>query len=184
MKHLKLFNNRNEYDNYIGGNDVILPNISYCKTEEKVCIKSEFTLTINFSMEEDIGITPPPSFVRKYKNGSTYTVTPPAIEGHTPSIESVTGTMPPNDLVIDVVYSRNTYTIQVQYLYLNGSNAFPPQTFSFKYKDEYHIVPPQLTGFRVNPSEFRGTMQASNIIGKRFFYSANDIDPEDPDTPL
>ena len=123
--------------------------------------------------------------MQKYINGATYRINSPIVEGCTPSESIITGTMPAHDLTINVVYSRNTYTILVRYLYLNNSNAFPPQTFSFKYKDEYHIVPPQLTGFSVNPSEFRGTMPATNTKTMTFWYLADDIvNPDDPDTPI
>ena len=44
-KYLKKFNTHSEYETYIGGQDVILPNVSYCKDNNEVHCNS-FSLSV------------------------------------------------------------------------------------------------------------------------------------------
>ena len=68
-----------------------------------------YTLTINYLYEN--GSTAAPSYTARVNYGDTYSVTSPNVQGHSPSRQTVSGTMGATNMSVDVVYSANTYTV-------------------------------------------------------------------------
>jgi uncharacterized repeat protein (TIGR02543 family) len=68
--------------------------------------KNKYTLTINYKYED--GTKAFTSKTYQITNGSTYSYASPAKNGYKASIETVTGTMPTNNLTVDVVYKAYT----------------------------------------------------------------------------
>jgi len=119
---------------------------------------------------------------KKYINGATYRITNPKVEGCTPSETIVTGTMPAHDLTVNVVYSRNTYTLTVNYWYNDGSQALPQQVFEYKYKEPYNIIPPEIPNYVPQPSSVSGNMPARDFPTNFIYVPYGGI--VDPETPL
>ena len=68
-----------------------------------------YTSTINYLYEN--GSTAAPSYTARVNYGDTYSVTSPNVQGHSPSRQTVSGTMGATNMSVDVVYSANTYTV-------------------------------------------------------------------------
>ena len=68
-----------------------------------------YTLTINY-LFEDLSAAAT-TYEGDYEFAEAYNISSPAVVGYTPNIAAVSGTMPAEDVVVNVTYSPNTYTI-------------------------------------------------------------------------
>lgn len=161
MKNLKLFETTAEYEEYVDSQDIVMPNISFCMDSHKSSCNNIYTLTINY-IDEETGNTVKPATTTTRKNGDTYNYYSPPVTGHTPSIQRVQGNMPCHDLTINVVYSKNTYTLTVSYITNGGITVAPTEYYQLKYQDPYDITPPPYQDYTVSPRYARGAMPAQD----------------------
>ena len=68
--------------------------------------RKPFTLTINYAYEKD-GTEAAETYVETLSYGATYSIPSPPIPGYTADVEVVSGTMPENNVIVNVVYSKN-----------------------------------------------------------------------------
>ncbi len=143
--------------------------------------KKEYQLTINYKYED--GTQAAESYVESIANGSTYSVDSPNVRvGYHADPANVSGTMPKEDLVLNVVYkanTNNTYLIKHYTEKLDGS---------FELKDTetktngvtgttVTAEPNEYTGFTLNES-VEGTVKVINITGEgtpelKLYYKRN-----------
>lgn len=124
--------------------------------------KNPYKLTINYVDEEGNLVA-----VKHSENvlyNESYSVDSPKVVGYTPDQATVSGTMPAENKVINVVYRKNVHSIKVNYIYEeNGKEAAPSVTKNVAYGDEYDIDSPIISGFTPNKAEIKGTMADKNI---------------------
>jgi len=94
----------------------------------------------------------------KATEGLPFTLEVPQIEGYTPRNNEVSGNMGTEDITIDVVYDVNTYTVDLQYLYIEEdelTGGITEKTLSAsystsrKYGEEIIIEAPQVLGYKI-----------------------------------
>ncbi|MGN1310850.1 MAG: hypothetical protein ACI4VP_03995, partial [Clostridia bacterium] len=78
-------------------------------------VKDYFDLKIEYVYEDGTPAADPYEESVEYEG--EYSVESPEIEGYTPSIEVVEGTMPANDVTVTVTYTINSYDLTVNYVY-------------------------------------------------------------------
>ena len=90
------------------------PVVSGNMVDEDVTVTVTYTinshlLTINYVMPE--GVTGPAQYSATLNYNASYSVESPAVEGYTPDIATVTGTMPDDNVTVTVTYTVNSYDI-------------------------------------------------------------------------
>ena len=140
-----------------------------------------YTLAINYV---DVnGATLAPSVSDKLAYNVNYSVPSPAIEGYTlvdGTQATISGTMPANDVVVDVVYAPITYTITVNYVYSDGTTAADTYTEVFGVGAKYSVDSPVITGYTPDITNITGV-----VTGNREYtvvYTAVPVAPAEPET--
>ncbi len=131
----------------------------------------EYSLTVNYVIADGPGIQPAPYVEEGLHINSTYAVIPPVVEGYTPSIELVEGTFGAGDVIQTVTYTRNSYTLTVEYLYgedildaaLIGTTASPTVTRTVLYGDAYSVASPVVANYAFDIATVTGTMPAADV---------------------
>lgn len=117
---------------------------------------STHTLTVNYLYSENNLAADP--VTRALAPGEEYNIPSPEIEGYTPTIPLVTGTMPDEDLTIDVYYTKAFYSLTVKYQYQDGSQAAEDVTLQYPMGFTYDIPSPEIPGYTPDKPTVSGTM--------------------------
>jgi uncharacterized repeat protein (TIGR02543 family) len=125
-----------------------------------------YTLTINYVVPA--GYTAPEAYVGSYAEGDTYSVESPAVEGLNVETgkETVTGTMPAQDLTITVNYTaKPSHTVTVVYVGPNdGSFVAPANAVVTVVEGEtYSIGSPEVYGYEPDQDIVSGVMDNENV---------------------
>ena len=156
------------------------PDVPVEPAEDPEPTQDEFTLTVNYWMDGEIINT----ITRTMDSGTPYNIATPPIEGYSVNIERVTGNLT-QDTTVDVVYTINTYTLTILYLYRNGDEAAPTYTQRLNYNAEYSVASPRINGFRADRQTVAGTMPARNVTITVFYTTVGQvITIDDFETPL
>ena len=86
----------------------------------------------------------------------------PIIPGYTADRERVTGTIY-HDMVEDVYYTPNIYTLTIHYLYADGTVAAVDYVGTYPYGTAYSVASPVISGYRASQTTVQGVMPASNV---------------------
>lgn len=133
------------------------------------------TLTINYKYEN--GETAAPTVTVDAYYDYSYSISSPVIDGYTPKdsedhiLTVVEGTLK-GDTVYDIIYEAVDCTINVRYLYADGSEALPTKTIGKKFGDSYDIAALSITGYTPNVSGHSGTVTETEIT-LVFVYTIN-----------
>lgn len=116
----------------------------------------ENTLTINYQYTN--GTPAADSVTQTLEIGAEYSIPSPEVPGYTPSIPLVTGTMPDEDLTIDVYYSKTFHSLTVKYQYADGSTVSPDVVFQYPPGFVYDVPSPEVEGYQADKLSVSGTM--------------------------
>ena len=126
-----------------------------------------WTLTIHYALAE--GGEAAPDYVQGgLAEGDSYRVVSPAIEGLKPDPETVEGTMPGEDVEIDVVYRAaapaETWTLTIHYVLAEGGEAAPDYVRTGLSEGEaYEVASPAVEGKSPDAATVSGTMPGANV---------------------
>ena len=150
-------------------------------------IATEHTLTIRYWFDRVNGRTAARTYTGTYRIGSRYDVTSPGIAGYSADRPRVRGTIS-GDTVIDVIYTADTYTLRVVYVYQTGEQAAPTHTEVHAYNETYRVASPVIPGYTASETVVSGTMPERDMTLTVVYLAddanANLIVIEDFDTPL
>ncbi len=96
------------------------------KMQFEICEQNEVknpTLTIRYWYDEVGGKTAAPTYSKEETAGSKYDVTSPSIDGYSPDKANVRGTMPDEDVIIDVIYTPKTGGVAMGFIWFIGLGA-------------------------------------------------------------
>lgn len=122
-----------------------------------------YTLTVRYWYERVGGLEASATVMRSYFYGQSYNVVTPGLRGYSANRTRVTGVMT-GDITEDVVFTRNVYTITVNYVYQDGTNAAPDYNGTLAYEDPYFIQSPALAGYTPNVRVVAGNMGDRNLV--------------------
>ncbi len=125
-------------------------------------VNQPHTLTVNYQYPD--GTQAAESVVQSLEAGAEYNIPSPTVEGYRPDKETVSGTMPEEDLTVDVTYSKGLYYLTVKYQYEDGSQAFPDFRSSYLYGFSYSVDSPALEGYSPDKVSISGTMPGSDLL--------------------
>ncbi|MBR0304764.1 MAG: fibronectin type III domain-containing protein [Bacteroidales bacterium] len=149
------------------GNDpVTVENNKFLMPESDVNVTATFepdtfTLTINYSIVG--GGDAPQSYSDRLPFGTPYSVNTPVIAGLTPSQEVVSGTMPAQDVTVNVTYSTVPYTLTIHYVYADNTPAANDVVRNLAYNVPYSETSPTIEGYTPDQAEVSGTMGEADL---------------------
>lgn len=114
------------------------------------------TLTVNYLYTEDTPASD--SFTQSLASGAEYSIPSPEIEGYTPDTPLVSGTMPDEDLTINVFYSRAFYPLTIKYQYVDGRKASEDISFQYPLGFVYDVPSPEIEGYQPDKPTIAGEM--------------------------
>lgn len=120
------------------------------------------TLTVNYKYPD--GTKAAESVTQELEAGAEYSIESPAVPGYLPDIETVTGTMPDEDLTVDVTYTKRLYQLTVKYQFEDGTPAFEDAVSSYFTGWTYSVESPPLEGYLPDKGLVSGTMPAQDVI--------------------
>ncbi len=122
-----------------------------------------YTLTVRYWYRSVGGVVAAPTFQRTYAQDAAYNVQSPGVPGWKPDQEKVSGIIR-GSLTVDVVYTLQTYTLTVHYIYSDGRQAAPSmQQTGLSMGDEYSVTSPNITGYVASNKLIAGAMPACNV---------------------
>jgi LPXTG-motif cell wall-anchored protein len=132
---------------------------------------NSYNLTVNYQFED--GSPAANTYFESLPYGSDYDVQSPTVEGYTPDLAAVTGTMPAGDVEKTVIYKANPYQLTVKYQYADGTEAAPDYTQTLLYGADYSVQSPAVEGHTPNLAVVAGKMPAKDVE-VIVVYTAND----------
>lgn len=86
-------------------------------------VDASYKLTVNYTVPEAFQAVKPAAYRGLYSQGQAYDIQSPAVDGLVPSLEKVEGTMPRDDLTVEVVYrpaDETYYYVTIHYVVPQG----------------------------------------------------------------
>ena len=116
---------------------------------------NKYTLVVRYLYENNLSAGEDKVLSIPY--GGNFSVESPTIPGYTADKTIVSGIMPAQNTVITVVYLKNSYNLTVKYIYEDGSQAYPDETFEIARNTPYTLISPEVTGHTPDIKEISGT---------------------------
>lgn len=145
----------------------------------------DYTLTINYLIDDEA--LKPEIFIREGLHiDDVLSVDSPVIEGYTPTLSTVSVSNMTSDLTYNVTYTRNSYTLKINYVYgddildtsLSGTQVQSSSSYSIKYGAEYNYPVPVISGYDASVDTVSGVMPSSNIEVTVYYNQVIDITVE------
>ena len=132
--------------------------------------KSEqYTVTVKYVYED--GTKALDDYSKSFDYNTAYDVKSPSIEGYTPDVDRVQGTIGAQNVVVTVKYVANEYKLTVKYLNAQNNNQISaPVTQTVAYKDSYSITSPTVTGYTASITTVEGIMPAEDKTITVYYY--------------
>lgn len=103
-------------------------------------------------------------YIQMITFGTNYSIPADFVAGMSPDVYYVSGTMDAEGKTVTVHYTRNYYTLTINYKYSSNSNtAAPTVVQSILYGSTYSVDSPTITQYAASPAVVSGTMGAGNI---------------------
>lgn len=124
------------------------------------------------------------------ETGKTFSVPSPEIDGFTPDIFEVSGTVKDSDLNFVVKYTKKpeepepkSHTVIIHYVYEDGKPAADDyKKDDFKPGDEFEVASPKIEGFTPDQEVVKDTIGDEEI--REIFVYYTKVAEEEPDTPI
>lgn len=119
----------------------------------------QYDISVDYKYDNGVEAAPPVS--GKYLVGDAYSFVSPVIDGYTPDISMVSGTVldtfaPVTDY--HVVYRETPCKLTINYLYEDGTQAAPSFVGHYGRGDGYNVLSPDLAGYLPKYPIIRGTV--------------------------
>ena len=122
---------------------------------------NSYTLTIHYVYADNT--TAAPDHTESVAYGADYSVESPVVECYTADQLTVAGTMPAQDVEVNVIYNVDTYTLTVHYVYADNTEAATTYTETVACGTAYSVPSPAIDGYTANPAVVEGTMPAQDV---------------------
>ena len=114
----------------------------------------EYKLTIHYTYENNAEAHD--DTVEYVGYNTEYRFNSPEIDGYTADKPVVSGVMPAQNIVINVVYYKNEYTVTVNYLFTDGAVAHEKYVGTFLRGTDYSVESPNITGYEADNTQVSG----------------------------
>lgn len=124
-------------------------------TIDVIYTKNDYVLQISY-LDDDNKIVKD-KFQKTYKYLDEYDIDIEDIYGYTKDTDNISGTIE-EDLSFNVIYTKNEYTLTINYLDTEGNVLFDSYQKTYKYLDEYNIKSPNKEGYTPDYEYVDGTI--------------------------
>lgn len=129
----------------------------------------QYTVTVKYVYED--GTKALDDYSKSFDYNTAYDVKSPSIEGYTPDVDRVQGTIGAQNVVVTVKYVANEYKLTVRYLNAQDNNQISdPVTRTVAYKDSYSITSPTVNGYTASITTVEGIMPAEDKMITVYYY--------------
>ena len=122
---------------------------------------NSYTLTIHYVYADQTVARP--DYTAQVAYGAEYSVESPVVECYTADQLTVAGTMPAQDVEVNVIYNVDTYTLTVHYVYADNTEAATTYTETVACGETYSVPSPVIDGYTADPAVVEGTMPANDV---------------------
>ncbi len=139
--------------------------------------RNKYDLVVEYEMAD--GTVAPDKYTDKVKYQDSYSVPSPDIEGYTPDIVIVEGTMPADKVTVKVVYTPNSdtkYTVLHYTENLDGTwNLADTENLTGTTNTTANVTPKTFSGFKFNPElgTLSGVIAADGSLVLKAYYDRN-----------
>ncbi len=123
--------------------------------------EAPFNVILNYVMSD--GTQAPEKTITPIDFNSNYSIKPIEINGYTPDIAVVTGTMGAEDKEYTITYTPNNYTVTIIYKMTNDENAPETEIHTVPFNSEYKFIIKDIAGYTASESYISGIMGDKNI---------------------
>ncbi len=135
---------------------------------------NSYNLTINYKYAD--GTEAADAYSTKVVYDTAYSVASPEIKGYTADKPTVAGTMGAADVTVDVTYSVNNYTLTINYVYADGTQAAETYTQTYTFVDTYSVNSPSITGYTADVETVSGDFKDAKNVEATVTYTINVYD--------
>ena len=126
-------------------------------------VLQSYTLTINYWYDAIGGAVAADTVTRTLFYGEAYDFLSPVLEGSTADIMRVAGNIE-GDVEYNVVYTREIYTLTINYVFRGGAVAAPSYNANLFFGEAFNQDSPTLAGYVASQRNISGTMAGHNMI--------------------
>ena len=129
----------------------------------------QYTVTVKYVYED--GTKALDDYSKSFDYNTAYDIKSPSIEGYTPDVDRVQGTIGAQNVVATVKYVAKEYKLTVNYINAQNNNKIAePVTQTVAYKDSYSITSPTVTGYTASITTVEGIMPAEDKTITVYYY--------------
>lgn len=138
-----------------------------------------------------------PTYIKSLKPGDSYEIDSPAINGFTPNISKITGTINDSDVEFIVIYKPAEpevpevlkHLVTIKYIYEDGTPAAESFIQELEEGATYSVISPDIENHTPDQGQVEGTVEGQDIEHVVVYTKNPDpepiipVDPETPDQP-
>ena len=129
----------------------------------------QYTVTVKYVYED--GTKALDDYSKSFDYNTAYDVKSPSIEGYTPDVDRVQGTIGAQNVVVTVKYVAKEYKLTINYVYAkDDSEASPTVTKMVPYNEEYSITSPTVAKHTASVAVVEGIMPATDKTITVYYY--------------
>lgn len=153
---------------------------------------NDYKLTVTYVYAEgSTPVTPSPTpYEEDVTYKETYSVTSPTIEGYTPDIEVVSGTMGGEAKNVTVTYTPNPHNLKIIYKLADTGEVYDTYEHTYGTDEAYNVTSLRITGYEPDVAAVTGTMGLENVEVtvtyslKEYTLTIKYLDSDDEDNPM
>lgn len=162
--------------------------VTYDSSKVVYDIPTEYNVTVKYLYEDDTESAP--AYSETLPVGSDYEVTSPEIDGFTPDITKISGTIKDSNVEYTVYYKpapiipveTPKHTVTIKYIYEDGTPAAESYTEELEEGSNYNINSPEITNYEPDQTKITGTIEKEDVEYV-VVYSQKITTPIEPETP-
>jgi len=104
----------------------------------------------------------------EWREGEEYSIESPAVTGHIPDKEIVSGTMGNTPVEITVTYKAKEITLTIEYVFEDGSKAAEPFVDTKPFGTEFYVESPKIEGYEPNYPVVEGKYEIDRTIKVKY----------------
>lgn len=129
----------------------------------------QYTVTVKYVYED--GTKALDDYSKSFDYNTAYDIKSPSIEGYTPDVDRVQGTIGAQNVVVTVKYVAKEYKLTINYVYAkDDSEASPTVTKIVPYNEEYSITSPTVAKHTASVAVVEGIMPATDKTITVYYY--------------
>lgn len=151
-----------EIEGYVSSESIITGTMGNSDIEFTVIYKKSYTLTIHY-LKSDGSVAFEDYIEKNLVSGHEYSIESIPYAHYSVDIAVVSGKIDSDDVEITVTYSPAVYSLTVNYVFPDGTEAAPAYSENVVYGENYSVTSPSVAGYAPDPAVVSGKNVKSNL---------------------